>query len=107
MASARARSAGYLKAGLLAAAQPFGGPGSVGGGDAHLYRAPGEGILATADHLIAEIHNDVPVAHWKDTAGGAAAYAAAERAMQSGLDATEADLLIYVDRKLREAGFDS
>lgn len=107
MASGRVRSSGFLKAGLLAAAQPFGAAGSVGADDVHLYRAQGEGILATPDRLIAEIHNDVPVAHWNDAGGGAAAYAAAERAMQAGLDSTEADLLVYVDRKLREAGFDA
>ena len=104
MSMARVRSGSFLKAGELAAALAFGGPQSTDGGETHLYQAKGEGILATLDHLVAEIRNDVPVEHW-DATQGAAAYAQAERALQLGLDETEADLLVYVDRKLAEAGF--
>lgn len=102
MSMARVRSGSYLKAGELAAALAFGGPSSTDGGETHLYRAPGEGVLATLDNLIAEIRNDVPVEHW-DLSKGAAAYAQAERALQLGLDETEADVLLYVDRELAEA----
>ena len=104
MANARVRSGSYLKAGYLAAAEPFGAPGSTG--DTHLYRAPGIGTLATSGSLIATIENDVPVAHWQDSAGGETAYEAAENALQSGIDFVERDILVYVERAFRAAGFE-
>lgn len=104
MVQGRVRSAGYLKSGLLAAAQPFGGGSSSDG--AHLYKAPGGGVLATPEQLVAEIHNDVPVAHWVG-GYGAAAYEAAERAMQDGMNSVERDIMVYVARQLAKAGFDT
>ena len=63
----------------------------------------GTAKLATVDDLFALVENDVPAdAHRRD---GSSAYSQAEAALQAGVDYVAADMVPYIDRKLREAGF--
>ena len=100
MITSRTRSVGYLKSGYLTAAELFGG-GLPGVRDFGSHR--GTAKLATIDDLFALIKNDVPAdEHWRD---GSSAYAQAQAALQAGVDYVAADIVPYIDKKLREAGF--